>query len=111
MILLSTEQKTIHERAMRLADQHRQIEAELIRVLQEVDRTKLFKKLNQPSLFMYATQILGLSESVAYAFISVSRKSKEIPELQEAIDQTRISVSKASRIISAMKIENAGTLI
>jgi 5-methylcytosine-specific restriction endonuclease McrA len=94
-----------------LAKQHRKIESQLIQVLQQVDHCKLFKKLGVPSLFIYATQILGLSESVVYAFISVARRAKELPLLQTVIDRQELSVSKASRVVSSLKLENTKELV
>ena len=60
---------------------------------------------------MYATKILGLSEPVAYSFIAVSRKSLKVPQLKAAIQARQLSVSKASRIISTLRSENAEELI
>jgi len=60
---------------------------------------------------MYATQILGLSESLAYAFITVARKCKQVVELQAAIDSRELSVSKAVRITSSLNAENSRELI
>lgn len=111
MQTLSVEQMAIHERALRLAKAHRKIEAQLIHALQEVDRAKIFKKLGQPSLFAYATRVLGLSEPLAYAFITVARKCKEIDQLQAAIDSEQLSVSKAVRITSSLTKESAPELI
>jgi 5-methylcytosine-specific restriction endonuclease McrA len=111
MQTLSVDQMAIHERALRLVKAHRKIESQLIHVLQEVDRAKFFKKLGQPSLFAYATQVLGLSESLAYAFITVARKCKEIDQLQAAIDSEQLSVSKAVRITSSLTTETTEELI
>lgn len=111
MLQMTVEQKTIHERAMNASKRHSQAEEDLVKALVDVDRTKLFKRLNCPSLFFYTTQILGKSESVAYALISVARKTTDVPLLKEALQQKRLSVSKASRIVSALKTENAADLI
>ena len=75
--MLSSEQTQIHERALVLANNFRQLEVELVDVLREVDRTKLYRKLEQPSLFAYATKVLKLSEATAYMFITVARKTKD----------------------------------
>lgn len=108
---LTSRQQQMHERALNLVKQHSRIEAELIQSLQEIDACKLYKKLECPSLFVYATQKLGLSEAVAYAFISVARKAKEIDSLQSAIKKQELSVSKATRIVSSLRPENAKELI
>ena len=61
---LSTTQQALHQRALELSSKHRQIEAALIVVLNEIDKTKLYRKLGEPSLFNYAVRVLGLSEAV-----------------------------------------------
>ena len=108
---LSPAQHSLHLRALELCAKHRRVEAMLIVVLREIDKTKLFKKLGQPSLFGYAIRILGLSESVAYAFIAVARKCEESAPLRAAIETQSLTVAKASRIVSALTLENAEALI
>jgi hypothetical protein len=63
---------------------HRKLEAELIEVLKALDLLKAYQPLGYPSLFMYAVKELKLTSSVAYAFISVARKSTVIPSLSAA---------------------------
>src|SRR4051812_24727426 len=94
---LTEKQKTIHRKALALADNYREVEGKLILVLQQVEETRLYKQLGKASLFTYATQVLGFSESVAYSFISVARKAKQFPELKAAVVSKQLSVSKASR--------------
>ena len=108
---LSLDQKNLHHRALALSAQHRRIESTLIMVLKEIDKTKLYRKLGQPSLFIYAVRLLGLTESVAYGFISVARKSDQVAPLLKAIEEQRLSVAKASRVVSALTKENAEALI
>jgi hypothetical protein len=108
---LTARQTELHARALRLSREHRELEAKLCECLREIDETKLFKKLGWPSLFIYATRELGLTEAIAYAFISVARKSREIPELKVAIEEKTLSVAKASRMVSGLNLENAGELI
>lgn len=90
--------KEIHERALLAAREFKRGEAHLILILQEVEESKLFLDLGLTSLFQYAVGALGLSEDTAYNFITVSRKSKQMPILQEAILQGSVSVSKARKV-------------
>ena len=108
---LTKEQSQIHARALELSQTHRRIEWHLVTTLQEVERTRLFKKLNCSSLFQYAVRILQLSESVAYSFIVVSRKAKGCSPLNAALREQELSVSKASRVVSALDGSNASGLI
>lgn len=108
---LTLTQLALHQRALDLCTQHRRTEALLIVVLKEIDKTKLYRKLGQPSLYIYAVKTLGLSESVAYAFISVARKSAQIAPLLVAIEKQSLTIAKASRIVSALTKDNSEALI
>ena len=78
-----------------------------MQVLQEIDLHKTFRVLGYNSLFDYAVRRLELSESIAYAFINVSRKAKEVPELKTAIQSGELSVFKARKITSVITPKNA----
>ncbi len=108
---LSENHLELHERAIQLSRELRRLEGELILILDEIDQQKFFKRLGYASLFTYAVGALGLSEANAYAFISVARKSREIPELKIAVIEQKITVAKASRIVAAITKENAPALV
>ncbi len=101
----------LHERAIKVSREFRRLEGELILILGEIDQQKFFKRLGYASLFTYAVGALGLSEANAYAFISVARKSREIPELRTAVIEQNITVAKASRIVAVINKENASDLV
>jgi hypothetical protein len=65
-----------------------------------------FFSLGYTSLFQYVVQSLELSESVAANFITVSRKAKEFPALQSAINEGKITVSKARKVTAVLTSEN-----
>jgi hypothetical protein len=98
--------KEIHERALSLAKEFKRSEANLISVLQEVEESKLFFDLGLTGLFQYAIRILELSEDVAYCFITVSRKAKQVPELFAAIQNGSVSVSKAKKAALVITAKN-----
>lgn len=108
---LNPSQQALHEKAISLCRHHRRVEAMIIETLQEIDALKLYKRLGFSSLFQYAVGALGLSESVSYGFISVSRKAKGIIELQKAIKAQTLSVAKAQRVVSVLNNKNASQLI
>ncbi|MGE3680673.1 MAG: HNH endonuclease [Bdellovibrionales bacterium] len=101
----------LHARALDLSRMHRSLEWEIVQILQEVERTKLYKRLGCSSLFTYCVQSLGFTEAVAYAFISVARKSLQVNELKVALQEQKLSVSKAHRLVSALTVGNARELI
>ena len=96
----------IHQRALSAARRFRVAEAELLGVLQEVDREKVYLQLGHGSLFKYAELSLFLSPATASDFIVVARKSVEIPRLKLAVDRGWITVAKARRITPVITKEN-----
>ncbi len=96
----------LHERAVLISKSYLKAESDLIAILQEIDDCKGFRELGYKSLFDYATQSLGLSESVTYTFITIARKSREVPKLQEMIQKQELSVSNARMIAPVLTPEN-----
>ncbi len=99
--------KQIHERALACAKHFLQAEAELLGIIQIIETKRIFQDLGYSSVFHYATQALRLSDSQAYSFINVARKSKEVPELKKAITDGKLTVSKAHKIVSVIHKENS----
>ena len=97
--------KTLHERAVALVKTYLRTETELLSVLQEIDLCKGYRELGFKSLFDYVRS-LGLSENVAYNFITISRKSVQVPALKERIQDREISLSNAKVIVSILTPEN-----
>jgi hypothetical protein len=83
-------------------------EADLIEILQQVDQHRVYLEKGHSSLFAYVVQELGLSESVAYNLISVSRKAREVPELQQGLRDGTITLSNARKVAPVLNTENQG---
>ncbi len=96
----------IHQNALQIVKQYRKCEVNLIEILQAADKHKVYFTLGHNSLFRYAVDGLGLSEEVAYIFINVARKAREVPALKEAIAHGQITVSKAKRITPVLNQQN-----
>ncbi len=103
---MKTDFNVLHERAIQISKTYLKAEGDLIAVLQEIDDCKGFRALDFKSLFDYATQSLGLTESVSFNFITIARKSREVPRLQEMIQKQEISVSNARMIAPVLTPEN-----
>ena len=95
----------LHEKAIE-EERFKQAESELISILQEIDEQKTFRLLGYSSLFQYAVAGLKISENEAYTLITVSRKSKQIPELKQAISIGKINTSQARRITAVITSKN-----
>ena len=96
----------IHEKALVCAKNYKRAEAELLEILQRIDDCKVIRAMGYPSLFVYAVSALKLSESLAYQFIGVARKSKEVPELKAAVANGEITVSTARRVVPVINKTN-----
>ncbi|MGK5089592.1 HNH endonuclease [Bdellovibrionota bacterium FG-2] len=96
----------IHERALVLSATYKRAEGELLEILEQVDRHRVYLKHGHSSLFLYVVGELGLSESVAYNLITVTRKAREVPELRGLIATGAITLSNARRITSVLTPQN-----
>ncbi|MCM2280787.1 MAG: HNH endonuclease [Bdellovibrionaceae bacterium] len=67
-----------------------------------MDRFLVHRFIGFNSLFQYAVHALKLFEAQSYAYITVARKARELPQLQEAIVSGELTVSKAVRITSVI---------
>lgn len=109
--------KDLDSRAKGLANNYLFTEKELLSVLIEMEKRKGFQDLGFTGIFNYCRHALTLSESQASYFSQIARKSKEVPALKSAIDEGKISVSQARRIVPVITaqtqqvwIERAQTL-
>lgn len=96
----------IHKAALNAAKAFKRSEIELIEILEQVDRNRVYYHQGFSSLFKYTVDALGLSEEVAYIFINVCRKTREVPALKDAIKTGSITVSKAKKITSVLTPQN-----
>jgi len=96
----------LHEKAIECVKNFKWAESDLISILQEIDEKKVFRILGYSSLYQYTTVALKLAENEAYTLITVSRKSREIPELKEAISSGKINTSQARRITAVLTPQN-----
>ena len=96
----------IHEKALRLASEYKRVEAELLSVIQEVDRLRIFKEYGYTSTFDYVIKALGLSEATAFNLISVARKARQIPEIKGALERGAVTLSKVRKVLSVITPEN-----
>ncbi len=96
----------IHKRALELSATYKKTEGALLDILEQVDRHRVYLKHGHSSLFLYVVRELGLSESVAYNLIMVSRKAREVPELKGLISAGAITLSNAKRITPVLCAKN-----
>ncbi|RYZ85459.1 MAG: hypothetical protein EOP06_16215, partial [Proteobacteria bacterium] len=83
----------IHDRAMLAAANYKRSEIALLEAIIEVESRQVYFQLEITSLFQYCVEILTLSRHAAYDFITVMRKSVEVPAMLEAIRGGKTTVS------------------
>lgn len=103
---MNTNFQSLHEKAVQIYKSYLRAESDLIAVLQEIDECRGYRELQCKSLFEYATQCLKLSESVSYNLITIARKSREVPKLQEMIQKREMTVSNARMIAPVLTSQN-----
>ncbi len=99
------------------ASNFRTSQKELLEILIRIDRHQIYRKFDYPSLHDYCTLWLGLSEGEAYTLCGIAKKSHEIPKMKTLIDEGKLHVSNARRIVKwitpdnqEMWLEKASTL-
>jgi hypothetical protein len=71
-----------------LLRQSRRVEADLVAHIGEVEARRLYAREASPSMFVYCTDVLHLSEAEAYLRINVARAAREHPVLLERCSRT-----------------------
>src|SRR4051812_4008100 len=94
-IELDSAAKLIHERALGRAQRYLVAEADLLLSIIEIDKNKIYEKFKETYLTPYCIKFLGLTEGVAENFVRVARRSALVPELNQAVQDGRLSVTKA----------------
>lgn len=77
----------------RLARDERTATAALIRRLAEVDARRLYLREGCPSLFVWCTQMLHLSEAAAFNRIEVARLGRRFPVVFDALDEGGVTLT------------------
>lgn len=104
-IPLTPSELKIHKEILRAAGRFHSAQSELLDLIQEVDRTRIFVKLGQKSCFAYCVSELKLSEDMTCNLTTVARKSFEVPELKQAVKEG-LSIAKARKICAIITPEN-----
>jgi hypothetical protein len=89
----------------------RQVTAELIAHLAEVDRRRLYAGQGCSSMFVYCTERLGLSADATQKRIQVARASRRFPELLDCLASGRIHLSGLNLLAPHLTEDNARALL
>jgi hypothetical protein len=93
----------LHASTKRLAQIEREILADVLKHLLEIDRRKLFSSLRYNSIYDYAIQELGYSADAAYRRIAAMRALRDIPQLEEKITSGELTLTNISIATQAIR--------
>lgn len=89
----------------KLVENEREILSKVLHHLREIERRRLYSQLKYGSLYEYATKELGYSEDQAYRRIQAMRLLKDLPEIEEKINDGSLSLAHLGMAHSFFKRE------
>ncbi len=98
-------------RVEELVGRSRRVEAELVWHLAEVDRRRLYLREACPSMHVYATTRLHLSDAEAYLRIAAARLSRRFPLVLAMLADGRLHLSAIAKLAPHLREENAEGLL
>lgn len=95
----------------RLAGHERQVTAQLVAMLAELDARRLYLPAGCSSLFTYCTQVLHLSEHAAYHRIEAARAGRRFPEILERLACADLTLTTVTLLASHLTEANHRALL
>jgi hypothetical protein len=89
-----------------LVKRERELLANILHYLKELEIRKLYLEMGYPSLFTYLTDELGYSEGAAQRRIQAMRLIKDLPEVEQKIESGELSLTVASQLQGYIQREN-----
>jgi hypothetical protein len=96
----------IHQEALRRAKHFKTSETSLLEIITRVLENNVHFALSYPSLHVYCTLALELTDAKAYELSKIAEKSRVIPELKSLIESEELSISNARQIVPLLTPEN-----
>ncbi len=94
-----------------ILSQSRRAEAELVAHIGEVEARRLYAREAAPSMFVYCTDALHLSEAEAYLRINVARAARKHPALLSLLADGRLHLSGIVKLAPHLTPENRDLLL
>jgi hypothetical protein len=98
-------------RLCELLRQSRRVEADLVAHIGEVDARRLYAREASPSMFVYCTQVLHLSEFEAYLRITVARAARQHSVLLEMLREGSLHLTAIAKLAPHLTPENRETVL
>jgi 5-methylcytosine-specific restriction endonuclease McrA len=88
----------IHQGLLRKAADERTLTAEVLKLLKEAERRRLFADLGYGSLYEYCLKELRYSEGSAYRRINAMRLLRDVPDMEEKIQSGTVTLASAASL-------------
>jgi 5-methylcytosine-specific restriction endonuclease McrA len=110
-LLITIPDDELLERLGALVQGSRRTEADLVAHIGEVDRRRLYVRAAAPSMFVYCTDVLHLSEAEAYLRIAAARAVRRHPQLLAMLGDGRLHLSAIAKLAPHLTPENCDALL
>ena len=97
---------TLMRELKKLVGRERELEAELLAYLGEVDARRLYLEEGCTSMFSYCTEVLNLSEGAAYSRITAARAARRFPMVLDRIRTGELHLCGARLLAQNLTPEN-----
>jgi hypothetical protein len=94
-----------------LVSRSRRVEADIVSHVGEVDERRLYLREACPSMFVYCTERLHLSEAETYLRITVARAARQHPRLLTMLSEGRLHLSGIAKLVPLLTRENRDELL
>ncbi len=99
------------QRLAELMGQSRRVEVDIVAHIAEVDERRLYAREAFPSMFVYCTDVLHLSEQEAYLRIAAARASREHPMLLTMLADGRLHLTAIGKLAPHLTPENRDDIL
>ena len=90
----------------------RRVEVELVAHIGEVDRRRLYARTEaSPSMFVYCTERLHLSDAEAYLRLAVARAARKHPAILPMLEEGRLHLSGIAKLAPVLTKANCDELL
>ena len=83
----------------------------VLRILEEVDRRKLYAELGYPSLYQFCVSALHLSEHAAYLRVTAARTGRRFPIVFEMVERGELHLTAVKLLAPHLSEANHADLI
>jgi 5-methylcytosine-specific restriction endonuclease McrA len=94
-----------------LVRRSREVEADLLVYLGEIDERKLYAERAHSSMHEFCVRELGFSDDVAYSRITVARAARQLPGIVEVIRAGQVHLTGVRLLIPHLTLENHRALL